>query len=157
MKTFSHPSSRSLFTTNPPRKPCPPLTVTRRFVQKPMAGSPFLRRRPADHRAQDASHGIVPAAPSTQLLFKNCLTSPTRLQARRFEVAIHHDRDQIRKVNARLPVQSLPSLARVRQQVLYFERTHIAIAGLDVLAPIEPRVFESGFGKLLHGMRFSGY
>src|SRR3984957_15669792 len=158
------PAARSLSTTKEPRKPCPPVTTTRRVSQKPMCpqlpvickmGTEFLVRRLALQRLSHPSHGILPTIPRPDLFFQDRLASARRLQPQRFDVGIHHDGHQVMEFNARFPTQRSAAFCSVGDQSIDFQRTKVTVGNFHMLLPLQSGVGESPFHKFLYRVRFS--
>src|SRR5579862_5303094 len=131
-KMFGQPRDLSASTTNEPRKPAPPVTITRCWFQKSM-----------------------PSPPSTSIRF-HPRNFPGQLVLQRSEVGIHHQLHQILEFNLRFPSQNLLCLRRIADQQVDFGGAIIALINLDILVPVETRVVESDLAEFPNRMRFTG-
>src|SRR5579872_40176 len=145
------PRARKFSATNVPRKPLPPVTTTRLFVQKLMC----LTQRPAGGRMYEFADRVMPLMPVAQFILQDQSSLAGRLQADCFHIRIHHDGHQVSKVNSWLPLQFLFGLGGVRTKRLHFERAEIAFRNLDVISPVKSGVREGFLDKFTDRVRFS--
>src|ERR1700678_4202501 len=149
--TLSQPTAFSWARTCCPRKPPPPVTKTVWPAQKPLS----LSKRSSDGGLHVIGNTVIPLMPCPELLAQSPCTVAAGIKSERLHVSVHHDADQLAKIDLRFPPELAFRLFRVGAQEIDFSRPLVAVINDNVFSPVQAGIFKGFSNKLADSVRLA--